>query len=212
MSFNFLSSAYTPILSLPTRHISLTRLRPRASTPPLEIVITRTTSKTDQAGMGTNYSFRRNPDPAAAFDFVTHMFQWTQLAKPARDAPFFSYRGEWTLAYDKYNAAIKVVMASLGFQSVLSQFSSHSIRIGGASILAAAGFSDCVIKKMGNWKSLAFLRYIRLSTETFDKCLAALSDPSILSTDSVARMLPGLHSRPTSHFQLPPTPPHHLHR
>ena len=166
----------------------------------LEIIVTRTTSKTDQAGAGNNYSFKRNPDPAAAFDFVMNMFQWAQLARPAHDAPFFSYRGDWNLTYDKYNAAIKTVMASLGFQAVLSQFSTHSIRIGGASILAAAGFSDYVIKKMGNWKSLALLRNIRLSTETFDKCLSALSDPSILSADSVARMLPGFHSTITHHL------------
>ena len=60
----------------------------------LEIVITRLTSKTDQQGAGTNYSFRPNPDPSSAFDFVMDMFLWTQLARPDAHAPFISYRCE----------------------------------------------------------------------------------------------------------------------
>ena len=41
--------------------------------------------------------------------------------------------------------------------------SSHSFRIGGATALATAGFSDAMIQTIGRWSSDCFTRYIRLS-------------------------------------------------
>ena len=81
-------------------------------------------------------------------------------------------------------------MSDLGFKGNIAQFSTHSLRIGGASILAAAGMADCVIQKMGGWKSLAFLKYIRLSIEAFGKCYAALTSTTILSNSHLTRLLP----------------------
>jgi hypothetical protein len=37
-----------------------------------------------------------------------------------------------------------------------TRISSHSLRIGGASALAAAGVPDYIILDMGRWKSLVF--------------------------------------------------------
>ncbi len=42
-------------------------------------------------------------------------------------------------------------------------FSSHSLRIGGATELKLRGASDSFIQAMGRWKSGAFIRYIRLT-------------------------------------------------
>ena len=42
----------------------------------------------------------------------------------------------------------------------------HSFRIGGATALAAAGFSDSSIQTIGRWSSDCFTRYIRLSSAT----------------------------------------------
>ena len=44
--------------------------------------------------------------------------------------------------------------------------SSHSLRIGGATAMAAAGMSEYEIKQMGGWKSDVFLDYARNTTQT----------------------------------------------
>lgn len=44
-------------------------------------------------------------------------------------------------------------------------FASHSLRIGGATAMHGAGFSDAWIMFMGNWASAAYLIYCRASSE-----------------------------------------------
>jgi hypothetical protein len=57
--------------------------------------------------------------------------------------PFLSYRQSWALSYSRFNAAIKSVAASL--RLIPKRYSTHSLRIGGASVLAAAGLQDYFI-------------------------------------------------------------------
>ncbi len=49
----------------------------------------------------------------------------------------------------------------------LSRVSSHSLRIGGATAMAAAGMGEYEIKQMGGWKSDVFLDYARNTTQLF---------------------------------------------
>ncbi|GMF53580.1 unnamed protein product [Phytophthora fragariaefolia] len=55
---------------------------------------------------------------------------------------------------------IKSAAAKLGLQK--SEYSTHSLRIGGACALLAAGKGDLVIRPMGRWSSWCFLVYTRL--------------------------------------------------
>jgi hypothetical protein len=68
----------------------------------------------------------------------------------------------------------------------------HSLRFAGASTLAAAKIEDSIIMKMGRWKSLAFLGYIRLAKEIFARVATALADRSILTPADVRNLMPGL--------------------
>jgi len=158
----------------------------------VELVITRDSTKTDKDGAGHNFSFPRDTDTVAdaAFDLVQDMFDWAKVAKPKQEDPFFAYRGEWALKYDQVNNTIKKVMSSLGFTTNLHQFSTHSLRIGDASLLAQAGFADCIIQKMGHWKSLCFLEYIRLSTTAFRNCYKQLTNHKILTNNDVTKLMP----------------------
>ena len=49
------------------------------------------------------------------------------------------------------------------------RISSHSLRIGGATAMAAAGMSEYKIKQMGGWKSDVFLDYARNTTQLFER-------------------------------------------
>lgn len=51
----------------------------------------------------------------------------------------------------------------------------HSFRIGGATLLAAAGYPDHVIQLAGRWHSLAFLRYIRRHDRILPQTVAILA-------------------------------------
>ena len=55
------------------------------------------------------------------------------------------------------------------------RISSHSLRIGGATAMAAAGMSEYEIKQMGGWKSDAFLNYARNTTQLFERARRALA-------------------------------------
>ena len=105
------------------------------------------------------------------------------------DHPFFSYRGEWALTSDEMNKVIKQTARTFsGLNPAV--FETHSLHIGGASALAASGINDSIIQIMGRWKSSAFLRYIRLSTQAFSLAADSLS-AGFFDIDSVRRLCPG---------------------
>ena len=168
----------------------------------IDVIITRSSAKNDISGLGNNFSFSGDGSDSQAFNLATDMYKWAHKGCRRDNDPFFSYQGNWALSYTQANEAIKECMRRQGFEKNLSQFSTHSLRIGGASLLAASGFSDCVIQKMGGWKSNAFLKYIRLAVAAFKKCQDALSNPSILTNDHLIRMLPGFNAASTTSISL----------
>ena len=121
-----------------------------------------------------------------AYDIPYDCFQWAILAQPLLGHPFLSYKGEWVLKYHTLSAAVKKVAVEMGFDP--SKFRTHSLRIGGASMLAAANVPDYVIQVQGRWKSLAFLEYIRIAKRSFDSALAAIVNIDGLSICDVKRM------------------------
>jgi len=63
----------------------------------------------------------------------------------------------------------------------------HSLRIGGASTLAAAGLTDNEIMHMGSWHSTAFLTYIRQNIALFEKARTAMASGKHLTLEDVRR-------------------------
>jgi site-specific recombinase XerD len=86
------------------------------------------------------------------------MFAWSQESRPRNDDSFLMYKGKEMVTYNEVTAVIKDVAIEFGFDP--SHFHMHSLRVGAASTLAAAGKPSHYIQKMGRWKSLAFLQYI----------------------------------------------------
>ena len=75
-----------------------------------------------------------------------------------------------------------------------SRVSSHSLRIGGATAMAAAGMSEYEIKQMGRWKSDVFLDYARYTTQLLERAHCALAKKSF-TVQSTSRLNPGCASQ-----------------
>jgi hypothetical protein len=125
-----------------------------------------------------------------AYCIVTSLHSWAVRAQPLFGQPFLSWRGEWVLSYDRLSKAIKKVASEMGLDP--TRYRTHSLRIGGASMLAAAGRPDYEIQKLGRWKSLAFLEYIKVGKATFNAALAAIVNPNLLTAKKVSRMHAGV--------------------
>jgi len=153
-----------------------------------QVIVTVRSAKNDKFGLGHRFCFQRGESSMPndqAFDITKILFEWAQVARPSSKQPFFSWKiGNKinTLSRNQIDKAIKSIASKYGFPT--KRWTSKSLRIGGASVLAAAQVPDYTIKMMGRWKSLIFLEYIRLSTLAFNKAVAIMSNISTFtSTD-----------------------------
>jgi len=153
------------------------------------IIFTIRHRKNDKGGSGQSIPFEKQQNSEdLAFDLIGNMFDWANVAKPLKNAPFFSDNSGWNLTQDLINKACKEVALHFGFNSDL--FSTHSLRIGGASALAAANCTDYLIQILGGWKSLCFLRYLRLSIQAYSLALKALTSKKIFSVEALRQLNP----------------------
>ena len=155
------------------------------------VIYTLRDAKNDPDGTGYTIPFDRNRSPDAAFDFVGESFDFALFARPKRGAPFISSSAGEELSYDGLLKAIKSIAFHFGFDP--SRFGTHSSRIGGASALSAAGIEDSIIKLMGRWKSLAFLKYIRLAAGVYNRALDALTNKSTFNENHMRRCVSGVN-------------------
>lgn len=146
-------------------------------------------AKNDEGGRGFKYYFTRNVSlqSTAAFDLVEDMFTLASLTKPEGSDSFFSY-GDYVLKYHTFNDTIKKVATAAGADE--TRYSCHSMRVGGATVLAAAHFPDYVIQNMGRWKSLEFLHYLHWNPSTMNAAITALVDPGIFTMGDLIKMNP----------------------
>jgi hypothetical protein len=141
-------------------------------------------SKNDPSGEGSRYPYTRVllRSPSCLYDFTEVLYDWAVFARPVTNDPFFS-SGAFKLSPTVLNKWLSTVATKFTLDP--KRISSHSLRIGGASNLAASGVNDYVIQKMGRWKSLCFLQYIRLATGAYSKAADNLSNASIFSVNDV---------------------------
>ena len=153
-------------------------------------------AKNDQDGEGHQYHFDvLNVSADALFCLAKDMFVWAQAAKLRRDDPFVGFRGGSTsedcyLSYTKLLNSVKEAARQCGFDP--NRFGTHSLRIGGATILAAAGMPNHYISKLGRWKSLAFLNYIHMALGVMDTSLKALVNPKWFTNLNLKLLSPGI--------------------
>jgi len=124
------------------------------------------------------------------------MFAWAQRSRPLPNDPFLTCRNVLfgppvMLEYDRLLAAVKTAARESGFDP--ARFGTHSLRIGGATIMAAAGLPSHYIQTLGRWKSLCFLKYIRMSLEAMNLSMTTIINPSFYSNEQMRLMNPGAH-------------------
>ena len=126
----------------------------------LNVCITIHSAKNDWEGEGHRLFFSRLEVTGTVYGFeiVSMMFEWACEARPLKEDAFLMHKAKNMISYDFFNQELKKIATKFGFDP--SRYAFHSLRIGGATTLAAAGKSDHYVKKMGRWKSLAFLEYI----------------------------------------------------
>ena len=173
------------------RYITSTDAHMYANDEVTGVVFTLQDAKNDSDGRGYTIPFDRNRSPDAAFDFVGECFDFAIFARPKRGSPFISSSAGEELSYDRLLEAIKNIARHFGLDP--ARYGTHSSRIGGASALSAAGVEDSVIKLMGRWQSIAFLKYIRLATSIYSRALEALTNSSVFTVDHMRRCVSGVN-------------------
>jgi hypothetical protein len=147
--------------------------------------------KNDQEGGGHTFSFQRivgvDDVSAEANCLCFIMASWAIRARLHPEDLFLSYRQAWKITPASIAKAVKFMARVEGFAD--TRFSTHSLRYGGATALAAAGTPDSWIQTFGRWRSLAFLKYIKLSGKIFEQIQNVIMDPDTVSTEDVSRLL-----------------------
>ena len=155
-----------------------------------EIIIDVLSAKNDAVRTGHRLAFLRvriqDRPVGQPFDLAEDMWKYAIWACPTTEGPFFVYRSSVRLSYETLVKHIKGTAGLMGFNK--SFFSTHSLRIGGASALAAAGVPDYIIQTMGRWKSLVFLEYIRLASSAYNAALAKMCNTTTLTVSDLRRI------------------------
>lgn len=146
-------------------------------------------AKNDTYGQGNKMIFaRRAVVDSQAICICKVAFDWAVRAELLADDAFLSYRQQWQVTYSDINQAVKSAARLAHLPP--SRFSTHSLRYGGASALAAAGISHYGIQLYGRWHSTAFLQYIKMSEAVFNRTLNVILTGSNLSAADIHAMFP----------------------
>lgn len=146
-------------------------------------------AKNDIHGHGNKMIFaRRSLDSKNAVCLCKVAFDWAVRAQLLQGDAFLSYRQQWLVTYSDINHAVKSAATLAGLPQ--ARFSSHSLRYGGASALAAAGMSHHGIQLYGRWHSTAFLQYLKMSEAVFNRTLDVILTSSSFSVTDIRDMFP----------------------
>jgi len=134
-------------------------------------------SKTDPTGAGFERAINANSHPqACAVKAVLAHFLLTaglpdEYPVCSYDAVASGVRAKSVISRDEVANALKAVAMQMG--ESMDDMGSHSLRIGGATAMAAAAIPDNFIMYWGFWKSAAYLGYVRhVKEDPWEKHLA----------------------------------------
>jgi hypothetical protein len=177
-------------VSLPsgtTKFVSASKVKHYPFTAVRKLVVTLRDSKNDPDGSGHRFPYVPRPKsqfPNDLYCIVQSMYECACSLQPGDDDPFFSCPIEnWHLTADDMSETLKKGAKLYGFNE--QRFAPHSLRIAGASAMAANGAPNWLIQLAGRWRTDQFLKYIRLSTEAFQQSITAISSCTVFNSDDI---------------------------
>ena len=161
---------------------------------PVQMKVYIVTKKNDQKGQGHTYLFHL-ANQSDRYCYVTEMWLWATQARPLPKRPFFEIPSQdWTLKAPQLASHLKRMGQYFGLETC--RISTHSLRIGGASTLAAAGMTDNEIMRLGSWRSSAFLTYLRQNLQLFETARSALASRNAMTITDVRHLNTGPQPAP----------------
>lgn len=120
-------------------------------------------SKTDPFSEGMEITIPKlNSDLCPVASMVLY------LSKARHDGPLFKFQSGSYLTRDDVQA---IFTKYLGGNINLN---THSLRIGGATLLSKAGVPEHIIQKIGRWRSDCFKKYVRMSLQHVEGAYKAI--------------------------------------
>ena len=132
-------------------------------------------SKTAPQGFQVHVGCSGNPICAPCI--MTHFFS---LSPYEPSSPLFRFSSGRLLSYRVYNTIIKRLVQLAGLDPSL--YSTHSVRAGAATQAARAGLQPDSIKRLGRWRSQAYMVYLRPPPESFAELAPALASTPFSSS------------------------------
>ena len=99
----------------------------------------------------------------AAMDPVRHLDALFSRCPCPAESPAFSFSKDKCITYAGFTTSLKQLLKKAGYDP--SQYSGHSFRRGGATLLYKLGATILQIQASGDWSSQCFARYLHVSEE-----------------------------------------------
>ena len=152
-----------------------------------KVIVDLTNSKNDQDGKGQRVCYKPNDpnfDKCLLWCPVRILFDLCASLRPSDDNPLFSWADGNYLSREDIDDAINVIANHYNLD--LSRVTPHSLRIGGATAMAAAGIPIWIIRLIGRWKSEeSVLQYIRLNESIFKQGISAIVNPTVFDANEI---------------------------
>ena len=143
----------------PSVHLCVSDLALDDSRCPSLLRVSIKQSKTDPFRHGVHLFLGRTGTGLCPVATVLDFLQ----ARGGEPGPLFRFRDGRPLTRQRFVERMREALRWAGVDQ--SKYCGHSFRIGAATTAATKGVEDCVIKTLGRWESLAYLRYVRLPRE-----------------------------------------------
>ena len=170
--FGFLRSAEFTVPNLasfsPSIHLGLADVAIDSMSSPSCLRLRIKASKTDSFRKGCFLHIGRGEFPLCA---IRSLLAYLTLRGDA-PGPLFLFRDRRPLSRALLTSWLCDILSSAGIQG---NFSSHSFRIGAATVAARNGIPDHQIQALGRWTSSAYLSYIRTPAESLSQLSKQLS-------------------------------------
>ncbi len=121
--------------------------------------VTLKQSKTDPFRHGVTLTLGATGQALCTVAAMADYLMWRGLEPGA----LFKFSDGRLLTRKRLVAQVQQALQGTGIDA--SKYTGHSFRMGAATITAAGGFEDSLIKTLGRWESSAYMRYIRIPRE-----------------------------------------------